>query len=159
MPTGIAATVVPSAVSSDGPFGRTDGVTNRIEIDALPLGTVGMAGPGAGGAATSSAVLGDLLAVARGLSSTWAGLAPAARSATAAASPFDGERRWLAFVPIADLAPGSDSRDPADVTKLALPTGVAIQTAALDLEAARALIVPLLRGRADATLYPVDDLK
>ena len=43
-------------------------MTNRIEIDAEPLGTgSGFAGPGAGGAATpSSAVLGDLLAVARG---------------------------------------------------------------------------------------------
>ena len=29
----------PTAVPVDGPFGRTDGVPNRIEIDAEPLGT------------------------------------------------------------------------------------------------------------------------
>ena len=44
---------------------------NRIEIDAIPVGRVGFDGPGAGGAATSSAVLGDLIAVARAAGSTW----------------------------------------------------------------------------------------
>ena len=44
---------------------------NRIEIDATPAGHLGFDGPGAGGAATSSAVLGDLIAVARELGSTW----------------------------------------------------------------------------------------
>ena len=38
----------------------TAGVRNRIEVDAEPVGAVGFDGPGAGGAATSSAVLGDL---------------------------------------------------------------------------------------------------
>ena len=63
------------------PLGRTAGVLNRIEIDAEPLGTVAFSGPGAGGPATSSAVLGDLLAIARGAGSTWAGLPPAGRLA------------------------------------------------------------------------------
>ena len=36
----------------------------------MPVGRVGFDGPGAGGAATSSAVLGDLIAVARGAGST-----------------------------------------------------------------------------------------
>ncbi|HEY6057255.1 MAG TPA: homoserine dehydrogenase, partial [Candidatus Limnocylindrales bacterium] len=66
-----AAAVLPTAVPSSGEFGRTDGITNRIEIDADPLGAVAFSGPGAGGAATSSAVLGDLVAIARGLPSTW----------------------------------------------------------------------------------------
>ena len=73
----IEAAVIPTAVPADSPFGWTDGVTNRVEVDAEPLGTVRLAGPGAGGAATSSAVLGDLVAIARGIGSTWAGLAPA----------------------------------------------------------------------------------
>ena len=72
----IEAAVIPTAVPSDSPFGWTDGVTNRIEIEAEPLGIVRLAGPGAGGPATSSAVLGDLVAVARGSGSTWAGLPP-----------------------------------------------------------------------------------
>ena len=42
-----------------------------IEVDAVPVGRVAFDGPGAGGAATSSAVLGDLVAVARGAGSTW----------------------------------------------------------------------------------------
>ena len=95
----VEAAVVPTAVPADSPFGWTDGVTNRIEVEAEPLGTVGLAGPGAGGAATSSAVLGDLVAVARGLGSTWAGLPPATEAAIPAVDPLDGPRRWFAFVP------------------------------------------------------------
>lgn len=73
----IRASVLPTAVPWDSPLGRTGGVLNRIEIEAEPVGTVAFSGPGAGGPATSSAVLGDLVAVARELGSTWAGLAPA----------------------------------------------------------------------------------
>ncbi len=94
----IEAAVIPTAVPSDSPFGWTDGVTNRVEIEAEPLGVVRLAGPGAGGAATSSAVLGDLVAVARGQGSTWAGLPPAVDAAVAAADPLDAPRRWFAFV-------------------------------------------------------------
>ncbi len=73
----IRASVAAVAVPSDSALGRTAGVLNRIEIEAEPVGTVAFSGPGAGGGPTSSAVLGDLIAVARGLGSTWAGL-PAA---------------------------------------------------------------------------------
>ena len=44
---------------------------------ALPVGRVAFDGPGAGGAATSSAVLGDLMAIARGVGSTWDSRPPA----------------------------------------------------------------------------------
>jgi homoserine dehydrogenase len=74
---GIGASVLPTRLPAASPFGRTGGVLNRIEVDAEPLGTVAFEGPGAGGAATSSAVLGDLLAIARDAGSTWAGLPPA----------------------------------------------------------------------------------
>ena len=73
----LEASVVPSAVPADSPFGRCDGVLNRIEIDARPVGRVAFEGPGAGGPATASAVLGDLVAIARGLGSAWAGSPPA----------------------------------------------------------------------------------
>lgn len=76
----VSAAVLPSAVALDTPLGRTDGVLNLIEVDAVPVGRVAFAGPGAGGPATSSAVLGDIMAVARGAGSTWAGLAAAAGS-------------------------------------------------------------------------------
>ncbi len=133
-PDGVAAAVLPTAVRADGPFGRTDGVTNRIEIDAQPLGTVEFAGPGAGGAATSSAVLGDLVAVARGRSSTWAGLAPATGRASVAADPLDGARAWYALV----------------------PDGRAIRTEPMSLQEARVAIGAIVPDGA-ITLYPIDD--
>ena len=73
----LEAAVVPTVVPADSPFGRCDGVLNRVEIEGLPVGRVAFEGPGAGGSATASAVLGDLVALARGLGSTWAGAAPA----------------------------------------------------------------------------------
>jgi homoserine dehydrogenase len=80
---GVEASVLARRVPADSALGRTDGVLNRIEVDAEPLGTVAFEGPGAGGPATSSAVIGDLLAIARGAGSTWAGLSPASRQAMA----------------------------------------------------------------------------
>ncbi|MEO8208303.1 MAG: homoserine dehydrogenase [Chloroflexota bacterium] len=80
---GIACSVVASAVPLDSPLGRTDGVLNRIEVEGQPIGEVAFSGPGAGGPATSSAVLADLLAIARGGGSTWAGLVPATAPITA----------------------------------------------------------------------------
>jgi homoserine dehydrogenase len=86
----ISAGVIPSALPVDSALGRTDGVLNRIEVVAEPVGVVAFSGPGAGGAATSSAVLGDLVAISRGAGSTWAGMAPAS-GAFRAAQPRPGE--------------------------------------------------------------------
>ncbi|HET9456649.1 MAG TPA: hypothetical protein VFO78_04870, partial [Candidatus Limnocylindrales bacterium] len=76
----IRASVLPTRVAADSPLGRTGGILNRVEIDAEPVGTVAFEGAGAGGPATSSAVLGDLLAIGRQAGSTWAGLPPAGRA-------------------------------------------------------------------------------
>jgi homoserine dehydrogenase len=73
----LAASVRPTAVAAGSPLGSTGGVTNMVVLRGEPIGEVRFAGPGAGGAATSSAVLGDLLAIARGEGSTWAALPPA----------------------------------------------------------------------------------
>ncbi len=86
----VAAAVLPCAVPLDTALGRTDGVLNRIEVEATPVGRVAFAGPGAGGPATSSSVLGDVIAIARGAGSTWAGLAPAT-GAHLASRPAAGE--------------------------------------------------------------------
>ncbi|MEZ0239500.1 MAG: homoserine dehydrogenase [Chloroflexota bacterium] len=99
----IEASVVPTAVSVESPFGRTIGVLNRIEIDADPVGQLAFEGPGAGGSATASAVLADLVAIARGLGSTWAGLPPAgaarerprAPSRPDASGAGDGSETWF----------------------------------------------------------------
>ncbi|MEW6224585.1 MAG: homoserine dehydrogenase [Chloroflexota bacterium] len=87
----IEASVVPTAVPAGSPFGRCDGVLNRVEVDAAPVGRVAFEGPGAGGSATASAVLGDLVAIARGLGSTWAGAAPATEPSRLAVRPVAAE--------------------------------------------------------------------
>jgi homoserine dehydrogenase len=66
--------VEPCAVSRDSVMGRTHGITNVVEVSGWPVGRVIFQGPGAGGDATSSAVLGDLMALARDEGSTWATL-------------------------------------------------------------------------------------
>ncbi|MCI0345194.1 MAG: homoserine dehydrogenase, partial [Chloroflexi bacterium] len=78
-PHTIEASVSCVAVSEWSELAWIDGVTNHIEVDATPLGRVSFTGPGAGGSATASAILGDLLAIARGGGSTWAGLPEAGR--------------------------------------------------------------------------------
>ena len=152
---GISASVLPTAVPSDSPFGWTDGVTNRIEIDAEPLGTVRIAGPGAGGAATSSAVLGDLIAIARGLTSTWAGLASAIGPAVAALDPLDAPRHWYAFVPA--VRPGPLPRALADAATVAFGDGSAMRSRVVTREEAQAAFTAILPDGVDVTLYPVDD--
>jgi homoserine dehydrogenase len=151
---GIVAGVLPTAVPVHGPFGQTNGVTNHVEIDAEPLGTVSLSGPGAGGAATSSAVLGDLVAIARGLSSTWAGLAPATAGAVVAVDPLTEVRRWYASVPkpSADFQPQGVGLEVVSVDGRA-----AIRTASMSLDQARTLVGSVLPAGADVTLYPVDD--
>ncbi len=77
----ITTAVLPTALPLESALGQTAGVRNRIEVDAVPAGRVGFDGPGAGGAATSSAVLGDLIAIARAAGSTWGGRREAATRA------------------------------------------------------------------------------
>jgi hypothetical protein len=118
---------------------------------------VELAGPGAGGAATSSAVLGDLLAVARGLTSTWAGRAPAVGPPIEATDLLQGSHRWFAVVPAAALSGTREAIDPTVATVTDLEASVAIRTAPLHLDDARAAIGALLADDGDATLYPIDD--
>ena len=92
----LEASVLPTAVPVDSALGRAEGVTNLVVLQGEPLGRLTMRGPGAGGLPTSSAVLGDLVAVARDQGSTWAGLAPAeALPAAAVRDGLAGARRWL----------------------------------------------------------------
>ncbi|MDO8484298.1 MAG: hypothetical protein Q7S35_05075, partial [Candidatus Limnocylindrales bacterium] len=95
--------------------------------------------------------------VARGLSSTWAGLAPATGPAASAADPLEDPRRWYAFVPAPDVASPWHAARPKHVTITELGTGTAIRTQTLSLEAARATLAPILPDDIDVTLYPIDD--
>ena len=150
----IVAAVLPTAVAASSPFGLTGGVANRVEIEAEPLGAVSMSGPGAGGPATSSAVLGDLVAIARGLTSTWAGLAPAPPGAVAALDPGAEAHRWYALLPLAQsaLRPLGLGHDAIDVDG-----GAAVRTDAVSLDVARSAFSSILSDGTDVTLYRFDD--
>ena len=156
---GILAGVLPTAVPADGPFGLMAGVLNRVEIDADPLGSVSLAGPGAGGAATSSAVLGDLVAVARWMSSTWAGRAPASSGgpADAALDPTTVARNWFAFVRRQAAPPAPSARSTPGVQVVVLGDGLAIRVSGASLDEAREAVRPMLAAGSDTTLYPIDD--
>ena len=157
----VVPSVLPTAVPDSGALGVTDGVINRVEILAEPVGDVAFSGPGAGGDATSSAILGDLLAIARGQGSTWAGLAPAsaaiAHAAAATGAPADSfaaPRPWFAFLP--DVDPGAVAVGETAAT-VEVDDGVGVRTEPLTLEEVRGAIAPLLPADVDVTLYPVTD--
>jgi homoserine dehydrogenase len=65
--TGVEQRVHPSMLPRDSAIARVDGVTNAVEIDGDIVGALILAGPGAGGDATASAVIADIVDVARGL--------------------------------------------------------------------------------------------
>jgi homoserine dehydrogenase len=85
----VGAAVVPTAVRSISSLGRVGGGNNRIELEGEPIGHVAFEGPGAGGPATSSAVLADVLALVRGAGSTWGALRPVTRSQAAVQLGFE----------------------------------------------------------------------
>ncbi|HZP95995.1 MAG TPA: homoserine dehydrogenase [Candidatus Limnocylindria bacterium] len=59
------ARVGPEEVASDSLEGQAAGPTNVVRIETDLAGTLVFSGPGAGGEATASAILGDVIAVAR----------------------------------------------------------------------------------------------
>jgi homoserine dehydrogenase len=150
-----AASVVPTALPLSSPLGATTGVRNRVEIRAEPVGEIGFDGPGAGGPATSSAVLGDLVAIGRGLGSTWGGRPAAADARTVRLGERpDEERRWFALLPGVRagkvLASVAESHCPTDA-------GVAIRTAPVSRDELVDRILEAAPDTLDATLYPIDD--
>ncbi len=145
---GVEARVQPVAVPADSGFGRTGGVLNRIEVDATPYGRLELTGPGAGGGSTGSAVLADLIAIARGGGSTWAGLPPASERPIVATAP-DGEapRRWF----FQTVLPEQLIRDQIDLEAAAADGCI---TTSQPLEELRAGLAAL---GLDPTLYPIED--
>ncbi|PWW03750.1 homoserine dehydrogenase [Hoeflea marina] len=63
--TGIEQRVHPTMVPKDSMIAQVDGVTNAVTIEADILGELMLSGPGAGGDATASAVLGDIADIAK----------------------------------------------------------------------------------------------
>jgi homoserine dehydrogenase len=100
---GVRAGVTPMAVSSASALGSTQGVTNVVAFEAEPVGRVTMSGPGAGGPATASAVLADVLVFANSNASTWEQLPPA--PSVAVEDDLALERGW--FVTLEGLGPAA----------------------------------------------------
>ncbi len=69
-PKGIEQRVHPTMVRKDSSIAQVMGVTNAVTIDAEGIDPITLVGPGAGGAATASAVLSDIADIARGAKST-----------------------------------------------------------------------------------------
>jgi homoserine dehydrogenase len=162
------ASVLPSAVDRDSPLGRTDGVLNRIEVAADPVGSVAFSGPGAGGDATSSAVLGDLIAIARSQGNETRAADPAGLAIA---------RGWFAFLPGITAAALRNEAGDALEAAVDVAGGTAVRTKSITLAAARAALAPRvalaplmaiapraapappadITGASDVTLYPVVD--
>jgi homoserine dehydrogenase len=64
--TGIEQRVHPTMVPQESALAQVDGVLNAVAVDADLVGQLMLVGPGAGGDATASAVLADLVDIARG---------------------------------------------------------------------------------------------
>ena len=74
--SGIEQRVHPTMIPAHSALAQIDGVTNAVAVDTDLLGSILLAGPGAGGKATASAVLSDVLDLATGVSIPTLGLAP-----------------------------------------------------------------------------------
>jgi homoserine dehydrogenase len=66
-PEGLEARMQPCLVPAASPVGQLEGVTNMVVIEGDFVGRIVMSGPGAGAGPTASAILGDVIDVARGL--------------------------------------------------------------------------------------------
>jgi len=64
--TGIEQRVHPTMVPKSSAIARIDGVLNAVAVDGDFVGEIVLVGPGAGGDATASSVVGDLADIARG---------------------------------------------------------------------------------------------
>jgi len=64
---GIEQRVHPTMVPKDSAIAQVMGVTNAVTVDAEGLAPITLVGPGAGGAATASAIVADLADIARGI--------------------------------------------------------------------------------------------
>lgn len=88
--SGIEQRVHPTMVPKDSVIAQVDGVTNAVAVESDILGELLMSGPGAGGEATASAVMGDIADIAK--SQPGAQHGPALGQPTAKLAPYTRAR-------------------------------------------------------------------
>ena len=91
--TGLEARMQPCLVPAGSPLGQLEGVTNMVVIEGDFVGRIVLSGPGAGEGPTASAIIGDVIDIARGLvippfGRPAAGLATPARAGDGAAAAY-----------------------------------------------------------------------
>ncbi len=155
-PGTVVASVAPMLVPRVSALGETGGVRNRIEIEADPVGLIGFDGPGAGGRATSSAVVSDIVAIAHGRGSTWGVLPPpvplATHGAGLAGAGLAEPRTWFAYLP--GVTEGKVPRSLA-TSAVGGPDGTALLSRPIRVERLRELLSDVLPPGVDSTLYPL----
>ncbi len=134
---GISARVHPCMVPASAPLARVDGVTNAIVAEGDFVGRVVLEGPGAGAGPTASAVVADLIDLARGrLTPVW-GAAASELSASASVPMQRHSGCYYLRLMVVDR-PGVI----ADVTAVLRDQGVSLESM-------------LQRGRAPGEAVPV----
>jgi homoserine dehydrogenase len=104
-PEGIEARVHPALLPLSQPLAKVDGVFNAVQLEGDLLGTVLFQGRGAGSMPTTSAVVADLIDVARALAQEKMELFPWLRDGHYPVLPMDSVRtRYYVRVQVADRA-------------------------------------------------------
>jgi homoserine dehydrogenase len=105
-PKGIEQRVHPTMVRKDSAIAQVMGVTNAVTVDAEGINPLTLVGPGAGGAATASAVLSDIGDIARGVRTAPFGR-PAAKLVTVRKAPMQRHEGGYYIRLLARDKPGS----------------------------------------------------
>jgi homoserine dehydrogenase len=108
-PSGIEQRVHPTMVPKDSAIAQVMGVTNAVTIDAETIAPITLVGPGAGGAATASAVVTDIGDIARGVRTPPFGL-PTAQLVTPGRAPMQRHEGGYYIRLLAVDKPGTAAR-------------------------------------------------
>ena len=97
---GLEQRMTPCLVPSDSPLGQLQGGTNMVVLEGSAVGQIVLRGPGAGAGPTASAVMGDVIDLARGFrmpvfGQPAASLVPAQAAAVTAPAPYYLRMRLL----------------------------------------------------------------
>jgi homoserine dehydrogenase len=103
---GIEQRVHPTMVPRESAIAQVMGVTNAVTVDAEGLAPITLVGPGAGGAATASAIVSDIADIARGVRTPPFGR-PAARMTTVRKAPMQRHEGGYYIRLLARDRPGS----------------------------------------------------